>query len=76
MSGSPFHKILIGFAFSPNLKANVFEAMRLASFLDAHVYFLHVGSKSVAKEKTFTDILEDSPVKSEKLSVIWEKESL
>ena len=73
MSGSPFHKILIGFAFSPNLKANVFEAMRLASFLDAHLYFLHVGLKSVAKEKAFTDILEDSPVKLEKLSVIWEK---
>lgn len=73
MSESPFHKILIGFAFSPNLKANVFEAMRLASFLDAHLYFLHVGSKSVAKEKTFTDILEDSPVKPEKLSAIWEK---
>lgn len=63
----------MGFAFSPNLKANVFEAIRLTSFLNAHIYFLHVGSKSVAKEKTFTDILGDSPVKSKKLSVIWKK---
>ena len=63
----------MGFAFSPNLKANVFEAIRLTSFLNAHIYFLHVGSKSVAKEKAFTDILGDSPVKSKKLSVIWKK---
>lgn len=63
----------MGFAFSPNLKANVFEAIRLSSFLNAHVYFLHVGSNSIDKEKTFNDILEDSPVKSKKLSVIWKK---
>jgi nucleotide-binding universal stress UspA family protein len=63
----------MGFAFSPNLKANVFEAIRLTSFLNAHIYFLHVGSSSVAKEKIFTDILVDSPVKPEKISVIWEK---
>ena len=73
MKNSQFDSILMGFAFSPNLKANVFEAIRLTSFLNAHIYFLHVGSKSVAKEKAFTDILGDSPVKSKKLSVIWKK---
>ena len=73
MKNSQFDNILMGFAFSPNLKANVFEAIRLTSFLNAHIYFLHVGSSSVAKEKIFTDILVDSPVKPEKISVIWEK---
>ena len=72
MDGTPFHKILIGFAFSPNLKANVFEAMRLADYLDAHIYFLHVGPKSPAKEKTFTAILEESPVQPKNLTVLWE----
>jgi nucleotide-binding universal stress UspA family protein len=72
VDGTPFHKILIGFAFSPNLKANVFEAMRLADYLDAHIYFLHVGPKSPAKEKTFTAILEESPVQPKNLTVLWE----
>ena len=73
MNNAPFNKILIGFAFSPNLKANVFEAMRLADFLNAHLYFLHVGSKSPAKAKTFTEILEESPVQPQHLSVLWEE---
>ncbi|MDG2492156.1 MAG: universal stress protein [Flavobacteriaceae bacterium] len=73
MNGTLFHKILIGFAFSPNLKANVFEAIRLADFLGSHLYFIHVGSKSSAKEKTFTDILEESPVQPKKLTVLWEE---
>lgn len=73
MNKNPFQKILIGFAFSPNLKANVFEAMRLADYLGAHLYFLHVGSKSSAKEKTFKEILEDSPVQPKQLTVLWEE---
>lgn len=68
-----FKKILIGFAFSPNLKANVFEAMRLANFFDGNLFFLHVGEKTVAKEKTFLDMLKDSPVKPKQIKVLWEE---
>jgi len=68
-----FNKILIGFAFSPNLKANVFEAIRLADFFGAHLYFLHVGSKSATKEQTLNDLLEKSPIKLKKVSFIWQE---
>ena len=68
-----FNKILIGFAFSPNLKANVFEAIRLADFFDAHLYFLHVGSKSVSKEQTLNNLLEEAPIKLKQVSVIWQE---
>lgn len=68
-----FNKILIGFAFSPNLKANVFEAIRLADFFGAHLYFLHVGSKSATKEQTLNDLLEESPIKLKKVSFIWQE---
>lgn len=68
-----FNKILIGFAFSPNLKANVFEAIRLADFFGAHLYFLHVGSKSATKKQALNDLLEESPIKLKKVSFIWQE---
>ena len=73
MKQSHFKNILVGFAFSPNLKANVFEAMRMASFLKGNLYFLHVGEKTAAKEKTFQDILGEALEKPDKISVLWEE---
>jgi nucleotide-binding universal stress UspA family protein len=43
MAFKPFKKLLFGFAFSPSLKANVFEVTRLASFLDSSLVFVHIG---------------------------------
>ena len=68
-----FNKILIGFAFSPNLKANVFEAIRLADFFGAHLYFLHVGSKSATKKQALNDLLKESPIKLKKVTFIWQE---
>ena len=67
-----FQNILMGFAFSPNLKANVFEAMRLSTYLESNLFFLHVGEKTSAKEKTFRDILDESPVQPKKITILWE----
>lgn len=75
MKKSCFNRILIGFAFSPNLKANVFEAMRLASYFKGKLFFLHVGEKTSAKEKTFLDILNNSPIKPLETTVLWEEGS-
>ena len=33
-----FKKILVGFAFSPNLKANIFTSLRLANSLEAELF--------------------------------------
>jgi hypothetical protein len=57
-----FKRILVGFAFSPNLKANLFTSLRLASSLGANLFFVHVGKKTPVKEKTIEEILKDSPV--------------
>ncbi len=52
----PFDHIGIGVAFSPNLKANLYETARLSIFLKAKLFLIHVGEKSADKEeklKTF-----------------------
>ncbi|WOC40324.1 universal stress protein [Polaribacter sp. HL-MS24] len=46
-------KILIGIAFSPNLKSNVFEAVRMANMFDAQLICVHVGAESIQKKKTY-----------------------
>ena len=66
-----FKKILVGFAFSPNLKANIFTSLRLANSLEANIFYVHVGKKTQAKEKTFDEILSDSPVQPKFIKVLW-----
>lgn len=73
MEKQSFNKVLIGFAFSPNLKANVFEAMRLACFFNAKLFFLHVGGKTQAKEKTFSEILNKPKDRPIELEVLWKE---
>jgi len=68
-----FKKILVGFAFSPNLKANIFTSLRLADSLEAEIFFIHVGKKTSVKEKTFEEILKDSPVQPKLIKVLWEE---
>ena len=68
-----FKRILVGFAFSPNLKANLFTSLRLANSLKANLFFVHVGKKTQAKEKTFEEILKDSPIKPKLTKVLWEE---
>ncbi|WP_339895171.1 universal stress protein [uncultured Algibacter sp.] len=50
MSLKPFKSIGIGVAYSPNLKANLFEAARLSVFFGAKLFLIHVGE--VSEEKT------------------------
>ncbi|MBT8262735.1 MAG: universal stress protein [Bacteroidia bacterium] len=45
-----FNTIGIGVAFSPNLKANIYEASRLAIFFESRLVLIHVGDRS--NEKT------------------------
>ena len=66
-----FTKVLIGFAFSPNLRANIFEATRLAFQFDAEILFLHVGEKTTQKEQEFQQLLASIPQAPKKQSVIW-----
>jgi len=53
----PFKHIGIGVAFSPNLKANIYEATRLSLFFESKLYLIHVGERSQEKEETLKTIL-------------------
>ncbi len=49
MNSQPFKNIAIGVAFSPNLKANLYEAARLSLLLKAKLHLIHIGDKTVEK---------------------------
>ncbi len=53
----PFNTIGVGAAFSPNLKANIYEAARLATFFNCKLILIHVGASSEDKIKTLSDLL-------------------
>ena len=57
MSLKPFKSIGIGVAFSPNLKANLYEAARLSVFFNSKLFLIHVGESSDDKLKLFKMIL-------------------
>lgn len=65
MSLKPFNSIGIGVAFSPNLKANLFEAARLALFFDSKLFLIHVGESSEDKIIDLKTIL--APFKNDAL---------
>ena len=57
MSLKPFKSIGIGVAYSPNLKANLFEAARLSVFFGAKLFLIHVGEASEEKIDMLSIIL-------------------
>ena len=65
--------ILIGIAFSPNLKANLFETIRISNMFDAQLIGVHVGRKSDEKEKQLQALLNEAPKPKHPLKVIWQE---
>ena len=57
MSLKPFKSIGIGIAYSPNLKANLFEAARLSVFFKSKLFIIHVGDYSDEKVNMLKIIL-------------------
>lgn len=58
MSFKPFKTIGIGVTFSPNLKANIYEASRLSIMFESKLILIHVGEESEEKKEAFNIILE------------------
>ena len=50
MHKNEYNTIVVGVAFSPNLKANVFEALRMSVLFDASLVMVHVGEKTKKKK--------------------------
>ncbi|WP_323787487.1 universal stress protein [Psychroserpens sp.] len=57
MTKTNFNTIGIGVAFSPNLKANIYEAARLSLFFESKLVLIHVGETSSEKEQKLQEIL-------------------
>ncbi|MFT7442560.1 MAG: nucleotide-binding universal stress UspA family protein [Maribacter sp.] len=71
----PLHKInkiLIGIAFSPNLKPNVFEAVRLANMFDAELVGVHVGEKTDQKVTDLNILLKEADTLKKGFKTIWQ----
>ncbi|WP_299435810.1 universal stress protein [uncultured Aquimarina sp.] len=66
-----FKTILIGVAFSPNLKNNVYEAMRMVDFFDSNMILVHVGIKTKEKEATIKELISGFSDDTEKVKIIW-----
>jgi len=66
LNHKPFKIIGIGVAFSPNLKANLYEAARLSLLLDSKLLLVHVGDSSEEKRNTIQEIL--TPFVAKKLN--------
>ncbi|MFT6699498.1 MAG: nucleotide-binding universal stress UspA family protein [Porticoccaceae bacterium] len=66
-------KILIGVAFSPNLKPNIFEAIRLANMFDAELVGVHVGEKTDQKITDLNALLKEADTLNKSFKVIWQK---
>ncbi|MEM5565694.1 universal stress protein [Psychroserpens sp. AS72] len=57
MTNKIFKTIGIGVAFSPNLKANLYEAARLSLFFESKLVLIHVGQESDEKKQQILDII-------------------
>jgi nucleotide-binding universal stress UspA family protein len=66
-------KILIGVAFSPNLKPNIFEAVRLANMFDAELVGVHVGEKTAKKIADLNALLKEADSLQKPIKTIWQE---
>ncbi|MDA9008183.1 universal stress protein [Flavobacteriaceae bacterium] len=66
-------KILVGIAFSPNLKPNIFEAIRLANMFGAQLVGVHVGEKTSKKEKQLLQLISEAPSLNFPIKTVWKK---
>jgi nucleotide-binding universal stress UspA family protein len=67
------NKVLIGVAFSPNLKPNIFEAVRLANMFDAELVGVHVGEKTDKKITDLNALLKEADTLNKSFNVIWQE---
>lgn len=68
-----FNKILIGIAFSPNIVANIHEAIRLANMFGSELVCVHVGEKTAEKEQKLEEIFKQAPTLHSQKSFLFQK---
>lgn len=70
-----FDKILIGIAFSPNLVANIHEAIRLSNMFGSELVCVHVGNKTSKKEQKLKKIFDKAPKLESNLTLVFQEGS-
>ncbi|MGY8914899.1 MAG: universal stress protein [Flavobacteriales bacterium] len=68
-----FKKILFGFAFSPKLKINLLETIRIAHFFNAKLILLHVGEKTKKKEDKIYALLQEIEPNGLAIDIQWKE---
>ncbi len=68
-----FNKILIGIAFSPNLVANIHEAIRLSNMFGSELVCVHVGNKTQKKAAKLQKIFDKAPKLDSKLTLVFQE---
>lgn len=71
MHKTEYNTIVVGVAFSPNLQANVFEALRMSLLFETSLVMVHVGEKSKEKEVKLQKIISDFQQPLPKYLVLW-----
>tara|TARA_B110000503_G_scaffold87172_1_gene132513 strand:- start:106 stop:597 length:492 start_codon:yes stop_codon:yes gene_type:complete len=69
----PFKTLLFGFAFSPSLRENVYEATRLAQYFNAALIFVHVGQKTPIKQVKFQRLLDECSPNQDQIQIYWKE---
>lgn len=68
-----FRKILFGFAFSPKLKINLLETIRIAHFFSAKLILMHVGEKTKKKEDDIYSLLQEIQPNGLSIEIQWKE---
>lgn len=68
-----FNKVLIGIAFSPGLKPNLFEAIRLVNMFQAQLICVHVGKRTEEKDNILNAIFTGTDKPNKEIKVIWQE---
>lgn len=73
MSAVSYKTIVVGVAFSPTLKPNLFEAIRLARLFGAQLVLVHVGVKSSIKAEKINRVFEAFGEKPPRHEMVWQE---
>lgn len=78
----PFKNVAAAIAFSPQMEANIYEAVRLTQMLGEKLFLIHVANKDNANEKDsaassgaqkLKEILAEAEPDAERYKIVWEK---
>ncbi len=71
MPGKPFKTIAMTVAVSPNLEANIAEALRVKEALGQRLILIHIGERTAKGEEKLKEVFEKYQIDQENTDLIW-----